>query len=115
MNPSLLRTRLRALVGALSLSIASFSNNSPAQAQAPAFDVKGHYTKQEVFIPMRDGVKLFTIVYAPRAQGEKYPILLTRTAYGIAPYGPDNYRATRELPFQRGQAIQHRQPNLLCS
>jgi predicted acyl esterase len=43
-------------------------------------------------IPMRDGVKLFTIVYAPRDRSQTYPILITRTAYGIPPYGPDNYR-----------------------
>ena len=38
------------------------------------------------FIPMRDGVKLFTIVYAPRDTTVRYPFLMTRTAYGIAPY-----------------------------
>jgi putative CocE/NonD family hydrolase len=42
---------------------------------------------------MRDGVKLFTIVYAPRDRSQTYPILITRTAYGIPPYGPENYRA----------------------
>ena len=64
--------------------------------QKPAEDaryiVKDHYTKSEVMIPMRDGVKLFTIMYAPRDQSQKYPVLITRTAYGIAPYGPGNYR-----------------------
>ena len=59
-----------------------------------AVDVKAGYTKQEVMIPMRDGVKLFTIIYAPRDTSHKYPFMLTRTAYSIAPYGPDDYRAT---------------------
>lgn len=40
---------------------------------------------------MRDGAKLFTVVYAPKDQSRKYPILMTRTAYGIAPYGQRNY------------------------
>lgn len=62
-------------------------------AQQPDYNVKAHYTKTEVMIPMRDGVKLFTIIYAPKDQSQKYPILVTRTAYSIAPYGPDNYRA----------------------
>jgi putative CocE/NonD family hydrolase len=62
-------------------------------AQTP-YDVKAHYIKRELFIPMRDGVKLFTIVYAPRETTQRYPILMTRTAYGIAPYGPDEYRAS---------------------
>ena len=63
----------------------------PPLAQSE-YNVKDWYTKQEAMIPMRDGVKLFTIVYAPRNRCQSYPILLTRTAYGIAPYGPDNYR-----------------------
>jgi putative CocE/NonD family hydrolase len=62
-----------------------------APAQAP-YDVRAHYVKREVSIPMRDGVKLFTIIYSPRDAGERYPILMTRTAYGIGPYGADAYR-----------------------
>ena len=61
-------------------------------AQQPGYQVKEHYAKSEHMVPMRDGIKLFTIVYAPRDQSRKYPILITRTAYGIQPYGPDNYR-----------------------
>ncbi len=61
-------------------------------AQAP-YDVKATYVKRELHIPMRDGVKLFTIVYSPKDTTRPYPLLMTRTAYGIAPYGPDNYRA----------------------
>jgi putative CocE/NonD family hydrolase len=60
-------------------------------AQSPAFSVKENYTKSELMIPMRDGVKLFTIVYAPKDKSQRYPILLTRTGYGIPPYGPDQY------------------------
>jgi uncharacterized protein len=56
-------------------------------------NVREHYAKSEIMIPMRDGVKLFTIVYAPRDRSQTYPILITRTAYGIPPYGPENYRA----------------------
>jgi uncharacterized protein len=62
-------------------------------ADAP-YDVKEHYSKSEVMIPMRDGVKLFTIIYAPRDHSQKYPLLITRTAYGIPPYGVENYRNT---------------------
>ena len=43
---------------------------------------------------MRDGVKLFTIVYAPRESSKIYPILLERTPYGIGPYGANAYRET---------------------
>ncbi|OFW09973.1 MAG: hypothetical protein A3H96_03875 [Acidobacteria bacterium RIFCSPLOWO2_02_FULL_67_36] len=65
--------------------------HGPSRAQEP-LDVRAKYTKQDVMIPMRDGTRLFTIVYSPRDIGERYPFMLTRTAYGIPPYGPDEYR-----------------------
>jgi uncharacterized protein len=51
------------------------------------------YTKYDYRIPMRDGVKLFTTVYAPKDSAKPYPILMQRTPYSVAPYGIDNYRA----------------------
>ena len=54
--------------------------------------IKSHYTKFEYQIPMRDGVKLFTSVYVPKDQGQRYPIMLSRTPYGVEPYGVDNYK-----------------------
>jgi len=77
------------------LSIVAFSVSfvSLASTQTPPYDINAHYTKRELFIPTRDGVKLFTIVYSPRDTTKTYPILMTRTAYGIAPYGADQYRA----------------------
>ena len=33
--------------------------------------VKAHYTKYEFQIPMRDGKKLFTAVYAPKDASQK--------------------------------------------
>jgi putative CocE/NonD family hydrolase len=55
--------------------------------------IRTQYTKYEFLIPMRDGVKLFTAVYAPKDQSQAYPILMNRTPYSVAPYGSDNYRA----------------------
>jgi hypothetical protein len=54
--------------------------------------VKANYTKHEYYIPMRDGVRLFTAVYIPKDCSKTYPILLNRTPYSIAPYGTDRYR-----------------------
>lgn len=54
--------------------------------------VKANYTKFEFRIPMRDGKQLFTAVYVPKDQSKTYPFLLTRTPYGIKPYGVDQYR-----------------------
>jgi putative CocE/NonD family hydrolase len=41
------------------------------------------YTQREVMIPMRDGVKLFTVILVPRG-AKRAPILLTRTPYNAA-------------------------------
>lgn len=51
--------------------------------------IRENYDKREVMIPMRDGVKLFTSIYTPEKRSEKYPILLNRTPYTVAPYGKD--------------------------
>jgi putative CocE/NonD family hydrolase len=51
-----------------------------------------NYTKKEVTIPMRDGVKLFISAYLPKDNSEKHPILMERTPYSCAPYGKDRYR-----------------------
>ena len=56
--------------------------------------VKAHYEKYEHRIPMRDGVKLHTVVYRPRDSSKTYPILLTRTPYRAGPYGEGQYRDT---------------------
>jgi len=61
-------------------------------AQTDDVEVKAFYTKTEQLIPMRDGVKLFTAIYAPKDQSQKYPIMLNRTPYSVNPYGPNAYR-----------------------
>ncbi|MFN7949968.1 MAG: CocE/NonD family hydrolase [Blastocatellia bacterium] len=63
-----------------------------AQAAQETYDVKAHYTKLETRITMRDGVKLFTSIYLPKDTSQKYPIIMQRTPYSVAPYGPDNYK-----------------------
>src|SRR5262249_47433099 len=71
-----------------------FSPVGPARAaerEDPAKFVRDHYTKHEVRIPMRDGVRLFTTIYVPRDVSEKNPILLLRTPYSVRPYGKDTY------------------------
>jgi putative CocE/NonD family hydrolase len=73
------------------LALATLTLQSTALADEA--DVKAAYTKTEQQITMRDGVKLFTAIYTPKDQSQKYPIMLTRTPYSVAPYGPNNYRA----------------------
>lgn len=63
-----------------------------AQSTSPASTyAKENYTKKEVYITMRDGIKLFTSIYIPKdaSAKKKYPIVMQRTCYSIAPYGED--------------------------
>jgi uncharacterized protein len=90
-----MKLRAVAMVAVYALFVSVFAGGGAAAPQQ-SHDPSGHkaaYVKRELFIPMRDGVKLFTIVYAPRDASRRYPFLMTRTAYGIAPYGSDEYRA----------------------
>jgi len=48
-----------------------------------------NYTKQELMIPMRDGVKLGTQIYIPRDDSQQYPILYKRDWYSVQNYGPE--------------------------
>lgn len=50
-----------------------------------------NYTKQEVQISMRDGLKLFTSIYSPKDVSEKHPTLMVRTPYSLNPYGPGRF------------------------
>lgn len=76
----------------LLLSLVLFAA-APGDAAAQGVEyVKAHYTKFEYRIPMGDGKKLFTAVYAPKDTSKKYPILLTRTPYSVRPYGVDRYK-----------------------
>mgnify|MGYP000538029399 FL=1 len=43
--------------------------------------LKETYDKKEVYISMRDGIKLFTSIYTPKDKSETSPILLWRTPY----------------------------------
>jgi putative CocE/NonD family hydrolase len=53
--------------------------------------LREHYTKFEYKVPMRDGVRLFTSLYAPKDDTGPYPLLLTRTPYSLKPYTEDRY------------------------
>jgi len=58
------------------------------------FEIRANYTKMETSIPMRDGTKLFTAIYLPKETSKKYPIMLLRTPYSVAPYGTDAFRTS---------------------
>ncbi|MBP3944367.1 CocE/NonD family hydrolase [Sphingobacteriaceae bacterium WQ 2009] len=70
---------------------------SVAQQDDGAY-VREHYTKTEKLIPMRDGTKLFTVIYQPKHTKEKFPILLNRTPYTVAPYGEEYKKSLGNFP-----------------
>jgi len=84
------RAKFAVLVCVVVLTTGLLAQNRP---DAPEFDVKEHYTKYEYRIAMRDGVRLFTSVYAPKDSSHAYPFLLDRTPYSVGPYGVDIYRS----------------------
>ncbi len=70
--------RLAAHPGAFLALTALLPPALPAQtADTLAFD------RQEVMIPMRDGVRLETVIFRPRGRTEPLPMLLNRTPYGV--------------------------------
>jgi putative CocE/NonD family hydrolase len=54
--------------------------------------IRDNYTKTEAMVEMRDGVKLFTQVYAPKDLSKKFPIIMQRTPYSCSPYGADKFK-----------------------
>src|SRR5687767_14432860 len=69
----------------------SFFITSFAFAQNTGNYVKDNYTKVDTTITMRDGIKLYTVIYIPKDESQQYPILIQRTPYSSYPYGSANY------------------------
>ncbi|MBL7731986.1 MAG: CocE/NonD family hydrolase [Chitinophagaceae bacterium] len=63
--------------------------SAAAQTDQDSAWIRDNYTKLEQYIPMRDGIKLFTSIYIPNDRSEKHPFLLMRTPYSCAPYGKE--------------------------
>jgi putative CocE/NonD family hydrolase len=71
--------------------IVTITSRSPVIYSQQVTDVRQKYDKKEVYITMRDGIRLFTSVYSPKNVSVSHPILINRTPYDIEPAGPDNY------------------------
>jgi putative CocE/NonD family hydrolase len=85
-----IRSRLSfLLLSACLLASAFHPATAAATPDAPAWSVREHYTKYEYRIPMRDGVRLFTVVYVPKNSSKRYPFLMDRTPYSVAVRGGD--------------------------
>ncbi|MDR2809871.1 MAG: CocE/NonD family hydrolase [Tannerellaceae bacterium] len=78
----------------LVLMIGGISYSFSQQVSEDARYIRENFTKLERLIPMRDGKKLFTSIYVPNDKSKKYPVLLSRTPYSVAPYGEDKYKTS---------------------
>ncbi len=75
------------------LSVAIIVFITPVLAQT-----KITYTRQTAMIPMRDGVKLFTVIFTPNNVAEPVPILIERTPYGSEDsYSPDQSAYLKDM------------------
>lgn len=97
-----------AIIGTFSQAGESYALNfgrtmPPAPRGSPEW-LGERLTKQEVYIPMRDGVRLFTSFYVPKDTSQAYPILLRRTPYNIEPRGEDSYSMNLMLDAQLVEA-----------
>src|SRR5882672_8142103 len=81
MNRHIMPAVLSAL---LALAVPAAAQTPPMTPDIPAqFDfptAKNEWIKRTVMIPMRDGVKLYTVIVLPKGAKDA-PILLTRTPY----------------------------------
>ncbi|HET9984865.1 MAG TPA: CocE/NonD family hydrolase [Longimicrobiales bacterium] len=68
---------------------------APLGAQQP--DAASAYEQTDVMIPMRDGVKLHTAIYAPKAPHGPLPFLMVRTPYGVEGAGGALTSSYKEL------------------
>src|SRR5260370_22583131 len=105
MNQRLLRdiaSLVSVLLGLPAMVASGQARSTPSKQEGEdAAYLREHYTKYEYKIPMRDGVKLFTSVFAPKDDSQPYPILLTRTPYSVKPYGVDVYPDAPQGPLAR--------------
>jgi len=89
-----LRLIASTIIPCVLISILALS--APALAQQPLREAFPHddFEIREEMVPMRDGVKLYTLILTPRNSTEPLPILLWRTPY-------DATRALGERPTTR--------------
>lgn len=75
----------------LLILFALFTSSLLAESQSSINSfMKENYDKFEYQIPMRDGIKLFTLVYMPKDRSKTYPILMNRTCYNASGYANFN-------------------------
>jgi putative CocE/NonD family hydrolase len=85
--------RFLLLAGFASTTLAATAQVAPPTRAQDSLFVRQHYRKLDRQITMRDGVKLYTILYVPQDadKAHPYPIIMERTPYSAGPRGDNNY------------------------
>ena len=74
----------------------------PASFSAPAD--RADYIKRDVMIPMRDGVKLHTVIMIPKG-AQHAPIILTRTPYNASHRAERNFSPNLQASLAQGDEV----------
>jgi len=93
------KIKFLASVMVIFLSYGSFAQN------ADSLFVVNHYDKAEYFIEMRDGVKLYTIVYTPKDDSKTYPVLMNRTCYNVQGFNDFKLRTPNPYLIEDGYIL----------
>ncbi len=92
-----MRFPVRALILSLCvLPLRAAAQDRPLREAYPSDD----FTVREAMVPMRDGVKLYTLILTPKQADPPLPILLERTPYDATRAASG--RATQKLDVMRG-------------
>lgn len=78
---------------ALAAVTGSVAAQAPPNRALDSLFVRQNYRKLDRQLTMRDGVKLYTILYVPQDadKAHPYPIIMERTPYSAGPRGENNY------------------------
>ena len=64
-------------------------NQAKKISNQPAIEFLQPFDRREAMVPMRDGVRLHTLIFVPTKIAETLPILINRTPYGIGQSNSD--------------------------
>ena len=70
-------------------------------ADTPQADTRVPYKRTEAMIPMRDGVKLYTVILTPESGAKPSAILMDRTPYGVKGFNANAANRRPELAKEK--------------
>ena len=79
MKTTFSRSPLSCLFAGLIITLSLLA--SFAQEPAPSAPPESDFTIREEMIPMRDGVRLYTLIFSPKDPAAPLPVILLRTPY----------------------------------